>query len=217
MAHRKRRQHHKHRAQRPVPPQQRSQAFSRRNHGDGQGNQHAQSQVGERIIVAAHLVLRRQKPTVEHAVYPGRVPQRVQIHREIPVQRLPAAGGRAIQKPQRPAQHRRAGQITAQKHRRPGPAFVRRRIFQQQRQRDRVSHGQKIRVDAHRQHVDGKQQGKTIPPLPPPAKIAVQRRQHQPLCPQRGMPECPLDQNRAGTEQQTPGRTGRHALTEQPA
>ena len=45
-----------------LPPQQ--------NHRNGQGNQHAQPQVGKGIIIAVNLVLCGQHPAVQHAVYP---------------------------------------------------------------------------------------------------------------------------------------------------
>ena len=60
-----------------LPPQQ--------NHRNGQGNQHAQPQVGKGIIIAVNLVLCAQHPAGQHAVHPHRVPQGIQVHAQIAV------------------------------------------------------------------------------------------------------------------------------------
>ena len=115
-----------------LPPQQ--------NHRNGQGNQHAQPQVGKGIIIAVNLVLCGQHPAVQHAVYPHRVPQRIQVHAKIAIQCLPAAGSTAVQQPQCPAQQCRAAKVGGKVQAGPRKLAVVQCIFQQQRQRDGIGH-----------------------------------------------------------------------------
>ena len=139
-----------------MPPHSGQYAPPRRRERDRQGRQHTEAQIGEGIIVAIDLILRRQQAAVENAVYPYRVPQCVQVHGKIAVQRLPAAGGGAVEKTQHPAQQDSAGHIGTEKKRRTQPLPFLHGVFQQQRQRDGVGHRQKIGVDAHGDHIKEK-------------------------------------------------------------
>ena len=191
-----------------LPPQQ--------NHRNGQGNQHAQPQVGKGIIIAVNLVLCGQHPTVQHAVYPHGVPQCIQVHAEIAVQCLPAAGSTAVQQPQCPAQQCRAAKVGSKVQAGPRKLAVVQCIFQQQRQRDGIGHRQKVGVDAYCQHVQHKQPAGGILPFAPCSKIKIECSQHKKLCPQRGMPEHTLKQNRTGNKQQVRCKRCRAPRQEQP-
>ena len=175
-------QHTADKAERPVPPHSGQYAPPRRCERDRQGRQHTETQIGKGIIVAIDLILCRQQAAVENTVHPHGVPQCVQVHGKITVQRLPAAGGGAVEKAQHPAQQNRTGHIGAEKKRRAQVLPFLHGVFQQERQRNGVGHGQKIGVDAHGDHIEEKQPRRGVPPLPPQREIAVQRCQNKPLC-----------------------------------
>ena len=126
--------------QSPVLPQTPQPSATVQYKGNGQRHKDAQAQISKGVIVSVNLIQHRKDPTVTHTVYPHRIPQCVEVHREIPIQRLPTAGRRAVKQSKTPAQPQGASQIRCQIKSRSAPVSGALSVFQQQRQRNSVGH-----------------------------------------------------------------------------
>ena len=121
-----------------------------------------------------------------------------------------------MEQPDRPPGRRRRGQIGPKESEWPGRAAGAHSLLQDQRQRDRIGHRHKIRVDRDGQQVQDKEAGEGVPAFPAAPDIVIQRPQHKELRRQRGVAQRTLPQDRAEHEQQVAQKRQGAAFGKQP-
>ena len=161
----------------------------------------AQPQIVKGIVIAADLILHRQK-AAPHGAQAGGVPQRIQIHGKIAVQHFTAVCSAAAQKAKAPSKPHGCGQIAEQKRQRLFPLTMAHGVFGQHGQCYSKYHGQKIGMNGNGKRIQCPQRPIAETLFMPGANIVIQRRQNEKVRSQSRVVQCAFYHNRAAGKQQ---------------